>query len=566
MDQAMQNGATKAQAWRKNLTGCTVAAKEQVKQCLINKGSLSELTSELDKSTFSAKINTVALQTLSTVGNTLLFLGIAKGIELAAKGIDNFIHSADHCKERAEELISSYQSAIDTANSNAATAEELSGKYETLSKGVNNLGENVSLTTEEYSEYNNIVNQIADMFPTLVQGYTEEGNAILSLKGNVEQLRGAYKEAQQEAYNMLIASGEDSDGNDIIKNWNNLDKTSFDFGSIDVGKGISYNDAIKTLDAVKNLSYEDYWDARVATTNTLYDKLSEEQKYVRDHLSFLDDNLNTDIHDKDTYAQYQQEAKVLAQTYNTEVESRLSGVESLANAYLMTNEDYAKLDEESKNAASIIVNSLNADIASGFHSKEDVGTYVDKIVQMMSTNPEAQNALVGLFTMDTTDMPINNIQSAVDYYIKNIAEYLEEDPVKLKTRLGFDDPEAQSLINQVEGFLNSEDNDKIGELTLGDLQTAAEKIEVPEGTLLSWEQLKQKIEEAKNTADDTGSSNPLSFSEAWKQLENGTGVFEDDETISNTHDNLLDLAKSVQLTAKHYRRQMVLIPSWHRSA
>ena len=550
MNQAMQNGATKARAWMEHMTGCTVAAKAQVKQCLINKGSLSELTSELNKSTFSTKINTVALQTLSTVGNTLLFLGIAKGIELAAKGIDNFVHSTEHCKERANELISSYQSAIDTANNNATTAEELSNRYETLSQSVNNLGENVSLTTEEYSEYNNIVNQIADMFPTLVQGYTEEGNAILSLKGNVEQLRGAYKEAQQEAYNMLIASGKDSDGNDIIKNWNNLDKTSFDFGSIDVGKGISYNDAIKTLNAVKDMSYEDYWDARVATTNTLYDKLSKDQKLVRDHMTFLDDNLDADIQDEDAYTQYQQEAKVLVQTYNAEVESRLSGVETLANAYLMTNEDYAKLDEESKNAASIIVNSLNADIASDFHSKEDVGTYVDKIVKIMSTNPDVQKALVGLFTMDTTDMPIDNVQSAVNYYTKNIAEYLEEDPVKLKTRLGFDNSETQSLIKQVQGFLDSEDNVKIEELTLGELQTAAEKIEVPEGTLLSWEQLKQKIEEATDTANDTVPPTPLSFSKAWKQLEDSTGVFKDDETIRNTHDSLQDLARSGQLTAE----------------
>ena len=30
------------------------------------------------------------------------------------------------------------------------------------------------------------------MFPHLIQGYTEEGAAILSLKGNVEQLRDAY--------------------------------------------------------------------------------------------------------------------------------------------------------------------------------------------------------------------------------------------------------------------------------------------------------------------------------------------------------------------------------------
>ena len=59
------------------------------------------------------------------------------------------------------------------------------------------------------------------MFPTLITGYTDEGTAILSLKGNVEKLRDAYKEAQTEAYNLLIVSGEDTDGNDIISNYEN---------------------------------------------------------------------------------------------------------------------------------------------------------------------------------------------------------------------------------------------------------------------------------------------------------------------------------------------------------
>lgn len=137
------------------------------------------------------------------------------------KAYDALTDSVEEVKERTENLLESYNSAISEANSNAKTIESLADRYETLSKGVNNLGENVSLTSDEYSEYNDIVNKIADMFPTLIKGYTDEGNAILSLKGNVEKLRDAYKEAQTEAYNSLIVSGEDSDGNDIISNYKN---------------------------------------------------------------------------------------------------------------------------------------------------------------------------------------------------------------------------------------------------------------------------------------------------------------------------------------------------------
>lgn len=97
------------------------------------------------------------------------------------KAYDALTDSTEEVKERTENLLESYNSAISEANSNAKTIESLADRYETLSKGVNNLGENVSLTSDEYSEYNDIVNQIADMFPTLITGYTDEGNEILSL-------------------------------------------------------------------------------------------------------------------------------------------------------------------------------------------------------------------------------------------------------------------------------------------------------------------------------------------------------------------------------------------------
>ena len=175
----------------------------------------------LKAQTFSAKAGKAALQALATAGNMLAMWAISKGIEFAVTGIDNLVHSAEHCKERVDELMDSYKSAIDTANTDAKTIEDLISRYEELSKGVNSLGENLSLSTDKYAEYNQIVNQIADMFPTLIQGYTSEGNAILSLKGNVEQLRDAYQDAQQEAYNMLIASGKNSTGNDIVTNYQN---------------------------------------------------------------------------------------------------------------------------------------------------------------------------------------------------------------------------------------------------------------------------------------------------------------------------------------------------------
>lgn len=397
--------------------------------------------------TFSAKAGKVALQTLATVGNMFVMWAISKGIELAVKGIDNLIFSAEHCKERVDELMSSYQSALDTANSNAKTVEDLAARYEKLSKGVNSLGETYGLTAEETKEYHDICNKIADMFPTLVQGYTNEGNAILSLKGNVEQLRNAYKAAQQEAYNLLIASGQDSDGNDIVKNWENLHNTDFfsklfDLGAADVGGDISTQDAIKQLKALSEMSAETYRNIERITSSgprkeiaTLSD-IEKEIGYGSYIYKAL--GVNGTVTDKDFEA-VKKEAKALIQTYQAEINSALKNVQTLANAYLMTNEDYAKLDDQSKNAASIIVNSINEGIANGFKTKEDVGTYVIEIIDTIKNNTEIQEALIGLFTLDISNMPPDKAQALIDHYINFIARELEENPIKLKVRLGFGD-------------------------------------------------------------------------------------------------------------------------------
>lgn len=321
------------------------------------------------------------------------------------------IEAIEECKERVDELMSSYQSAIDKANDNAKTVENLSSKYEKLSEGVNNLGENVSLTSDEYSEYNDVVNQIADMFPTLVQGYTDEGNAILSLKGNVDQLTTAYQEAQQAAYNLLT---DNESADDIIKNWENNN-----FGAF---SNINRRDALNNL---LNMSYDEFR---------------------------LSDTLGSDIHEllnistydyftitEEEFRNIRNNAKTLVQTYQAEIDSALKGVQTLANTYLMTNEDYSQLDEATKNATSIIVNSINENIANGFDDANDVGAYVTNIVSTIKDNPEVQDALVGLFSLDTSEMNLEDAKAQIDQYINYIASVLDKDAFELKVQLRFDD-------------------------------------------------------------------------------------------------------------------------------
>lgn len=459
------------------------------------------------------------------------------------KAYDALTDSVEEVQERTDKLLDSYNSAISEANSNAKTIESLADRYGELSKGVNNLGENVSLTSDEYSEYKGIVDQIAEMFPTLITGYTNEGTAILSLKGNVEKLRDAYKEAQTEAYNLLIVSGEDSDGNDIISNYKNqvngneswLSKQS---SYID-GEG-GARDAIDIITKLTGaLTPDEFRDA--------YNELYEQYKNIWNSDKIQEALKSSGFEElshapkwgeltSDDLAKVKSTAQATIQTYKAEIDSRLKNVDTLANAYLMTNEDYSKLDEQSQTAASLIINSITEDIANGFKTKVDAGAYVANIISKIKDNPDLNKSLVDLFREDFSSMSVDEAKNKLDGYINTIAKILNEDPVELKVRLGFDDyDDVEPLKTKVQGFLKDEFDDKVGELSLEDLDVAS-KLEIPEGTLLTWDELKQKIEEAKNAIPEEA---PILFSDLFNN-----------DSIDSTKQKLLDLATSGELSAE----------------
>lgn len=459
------------------------------------------------------------------------------------KAYDALTDSVEEVQERTDKLLDSYNSAISEANSNAKTIESLADRYGELSKGVNNLGENVSLTSDEYSEYKGIVDQIAEMFPTLITGYTNEGTAILSLKGNVEKLRDAYKEAQTEAYNLLIVSGEDSDGNDIISNYKNQVNGNESW----LSKQSSYIDgeggARDAIDIITKLTGALTPDEFRDTYNELYEQYKNIWNSDKIQEALKSSGFEELSHapkwgelTSDDLAKVKSTAQATIQTYKAEIDSRLKNVDTLANAYLMTNEDCSKLDEQSQTAASLIVNSITEDIANGFKTKVDVGAYVANIISKIKDNPDLNKSLVDLFREDFSSMSVDEAKNKLDGYINTIAKILNEDPVELKVRLGFDDyDDVEPLKTKVQGFLKDEFDDKVGELSLEDLDVAS-KLEIPEGTLLTWDELKQKIEEAKNAIPEEA---PILFSDLFNN-----------DSIDKTKQKLLDLATSGELSAE----------------
>ena len=150
------------------------------------------------KSLIGAKVATIGLKIATTAMNAALTMGISMLVSWAIEGIMKLVNAKKELAEKVDELTSKFEEEhnalmklkgdYDTSNESAMIS-----KYAKLSKGVDGLGRNVSLTADEYSEYQSIVNQIADQIPSLVSGYDSQGNALLSCKGNVEELTAAYE-------------------------------------------------------------------------------------------------------------------------------------------------------------------------------------------------------------------------------------------------------------------------------------------------------------------------------------------------------------------------------------
>lgn len=267
-------------------------------------------------------------------------------------------------KEEHNEL-KKLKSDYDTSNESSMIS-----KYSKLSKGVDGLGKNVSLTAEEYSEYQSIVNKIAEQIPSLVSGYDSQGNAILSCKGNVEELTAAY-EKLIHAQNQQVLSGS----GDIEKNFKNKSKDAGDIGfweqvwqSVPVVNWFTEAEDLPT-DVVKKIESGlnnpdafktnfDEWDNK--SIKKALESAGIDVKWYQNPAEVLKQTLKTDpskirgIVD-DHYAQFAdivEQQKTIAQAKLSEafdISSAISGV------------DYSNISEELQNLAYQTINSLDYD-------------------------------------------------------------------------------------------------------------------------------------------------------------------------------------------------------------
>lgn len=433
------------------------------------------------------------------IGLALMAVTAITGVVSAVKGAKREIEQA------VRETLNTYKDAQNTLRSNKATIDEISSDYERLSKGVDDFGNNISLTTDEYKKYNEIVNKIADMFPEMISGYTKEGNAILSCKGNVEELTKAYEAAAQAARQAAIAGG-----GEVFKSAKEEYNSNPSIAWEDTGLKQQQKLANKLIEIVNNENEEELekFIGDLSAGNVEIDG----EKYSNIELKSLFESAGihwnwNNVVDVDDIKNGLKNLQSFVKSSVSGINAETLKVKSILSAYLGEDEDYSKLDDETRSIIDNIVSKLDDEFVFSFDNVTSLYSYISENIVKAFSNSDGKikDAIDSFLKINTSNLSVNDYKKEIDNFkqVLSDSEISEEVQQQILAGFGIDDDsikeEIDPLVNHAKEILSDEFKDLADTLTLSELKIIDnDAFEVPEGTTLTWDELKEKIREVRN--------------------------------------------------------------------
>ncbi len=422
-----------------------------------------------------ATIKTIALEAATIALNAAITMGVSFAISALIKLIGDAIETKAELAEKVDEVTSKFKeqhNELKKLQGNYDTSNESSmiSKYEKLSKGVDGLGRNVSLTADEYSEYQSIVNQIAEQIPSLVSGYDSQGNAILSCKGNVEELTNAYQKLIH-AQNTAVLGENARDIEDNFKNtvsqasgydfWefigNSYDVLSVLFG----GKWNHFDMKVGTADLISNLvnakSQKERDDALTAIESTRDHQRAEILQALQN--ANIDAGVRSDLSEVlgEVLEKEPEKIKNILDTYYAGFDDAIATYKTKATALLseafdvgstVSGLDYGNISEELQNIAYQTVNSLDYDFLSNLtENGKTIDQWTKEMLDQLNALSEADNKKIETgFELQTK---FNGGDISYGQYISQLQETVDFIDKDLKV--------PDEVKNQIKLSLNSED-------------------------------------------------------------------------------------------------------------
>lgn len=458
--------------------------------------------------------------------------------------------------ENARNLQEEYRSfAKDTAGK-ITSLEGQAEEFNKLAKGVDKYGNNISLASDEYDRYKSIVAEILGYSPELIQGYDAEGNAIADKNGLLERSIELLKEEQRlklkemttdektgEAYDAAEAGWQQVQGYEGANTRNEIARW-FDDNAL--RGGVNYE-----VDIAKVLGIKDEWkeegnnlqNAIINNIETVAKNIKEKKaellalKDGKGNALFTEAEIDAMIDQADTWQQQYAD-------WQRDIEDAKHGMDDQFELYAQKADGYNDLTDAQKAFVNEYIKATGdiIDADGNLLSEDEIIKKAEgytKFVEKLANDPnfeEARTKINTLFSLDKSKMSASEYEKQVNAILKELQDKFnltDDEVMDFKIALGFtftSDGKTQTgeLLDQVKGKLKDEFDGKADELTPEELQIAAKIVaDIPEGTLLSWDELQKKIKETQGNANEMtvslsdleGASDKISkLSSAFKEL------------------------------------------------
>ncbi|WP_024348477.1 hypothetical protein [Lacrimispora indolis] len=474
---------------------------------------------------------------------------IGEVVSIAVKAIDDYVNRVEKIKQAASDAADRIDTLSSSLKSNQKTVSDSAKRFAELAQGIDSLtGKNISLSDSDYEEFLSISNDLAEIFPMLSRNYDENGNAIVDLSGNVDTIVGSLQnliDAQRDLVNAQIAdelptvfkgasvkSDEYKDELDnleqqrdaLVDSLGNVQSNDFADNFID---GISKrwltvsSDNLEVLSQMKSdyekLLKEANIDFETLTPNY---KTNEYGQEVPVDFTFNITSSDEDIEnakkkiDKGVQELAKQYEKDITEL-NTDIanttsknKSNWSSLSGSIAAWLSSDSSYKVMSDSMQSSVQQIINNLDWS-SLDFSSWDDAEAYVQDNIIGLFEGVDGSNIAKQFGKVFDLKTQFQNGEVTLDEYLKGVTDFKTlidgfDDNTKKSIDLIFnvsssDGSSVDTMLQGVEDKLQESAKDEIGQLSLGDLEIAFDKIDIPQGTLLSWEELLNLIKEYKES-------------------------------------------------------------------
>ena len=457
-------------------------------------------------------------------------VGVVSIVGLVTTGTKKLREEQEQAIETARSLQEEYRSSTKSLSDNISSLESQKDEFERLSKGVDDYGKNISLSSDEYDRYKSIVSEILGYSPELIQGYDAEGNAIANKNSLIERSIELMKEEQRQklkemttdektktAYEGAKADWEQTKGYEGANTRNDIARW---FNDNAMSGGWNYEVDIAEILGIKDEWKEEGNNLQNAIINNIETVAKNIKEKKAELLALKDENGNALFTEAEIDAMIDQ-ADTWQQQYadwQRDIEDAKHGMDDQFELYAQKADGYNDLTDAQKAFVNEYIKATGdiIDADGNLLSEDEIIKKAEgytKFVEKLANDPnfeEARTKINTLFSLDKSQMSASEYEKQVNAILKELQDKFnltDDEVMDFKIALGFtftSDGKTQTgeLLDQVKGKLKDEFDGKADELTLEELQIAAKIVaDIPEGTLLSWDELQDKIKETQGNAN-----------------------------------------------------------------